>query len=109
VRHACPNPPAGEVGTAGALSNVGRSTREAVFGDQGTHTLADVIANFSNAINRLALGIRQGPVIPAGAGDDGTFVAAAHGDEQMCAFGQIGGEALRPSAAKIDGPLPSRF
>ena len=51
--------------------------------EQSLHTGADFVADFAHFFHGLALGIAEGPVVAAEAGDVRALVAATHGDEEL--------------------------
>ena len=77
-------------------------TPRALLCDQELDAGANIIANHADLVDGLALGIAEGPVVAAEAGDMGALVATAHGDEELCLAREFFAALPRFRAAEVD-------
>src|SRR6188508_2684408 len=68
----------------------------------------DIVADLADTLDRLIVGIGEGPVSALETRDRRTGVAAAHRDQQRRSAGELLGEALWSGAREIDPDLAHR-
>src|SRR5205823_11928900 len=81
----------------------------AVLGDQGFHSVPDVVANAPDGVHVLALRVLQRPVSLLEAGNDRTALAAAHGDEEARSGRQLSSEEHGLGPREVDPDLLHRL
>lgn len=81
------------------------ATLPALVGNEGSDAAGDTVADYAHAVGRLSVGVRQVPIESAQTRDERARIAAAHGDEQPCARGELGGEMLGTRSTEVEAHL----